>query len=445
MRIEDMILVSIDDHVIEPRDMFEKHVPRRYKDVAPKSIMDENGFEKWWFQGVCSGSTSLNAVVGWPNEEWGLNPSTFAEMRPGTYDVHERVRDMNRNGILASMCFPSFTGFSGRFFQEAADKDLALIMLKAYNDWHIDEWAASYPGRFIPLAQAPVWDPEAMVEEIRRVAAKGCRAVAMPELPHLQAIPSYHDLEYWGPAFAAAAEEQVVWCLHIGQGFGAINQAPGAPLDNFIILATQVSTIAAQDLLWGGAMLNYPDLKIAWSEAGIGWIPFYLDRCDRHYTNQRWLDNDFGGKLPSDVFREHSIACYVTDPTALRVREQIGIDIIAWECDYPHSDSIFPNAPEFVHAELTGVGASDAEINKITWQNTCRFFGWEPFKHISATDATVGALRAQSPDVDIEIRSKHEWRKLYQAAHPDEVIPVMDAAMAGETRVQMAPPVGGGQ
>jgi hypothetical protein len=237
----------------------------------------------------------------------------------------------------------------------------------------------------------------------------------------------------------------VVWCLHIGQGFGAINQAPGAPLDNFIILATQVSTIAAQDLLWGGAMLNYPDLKIAWSEAGIGWIPFYLDRCDRHYTNQRWLDNDFGDKLPSDVFREHSIACYVTDPTALRVREQIGIDIIAWECDYPHSDSIFPNAPEFVHAELTGVGASDEEIDKITWQNTCRFFGWEPFKHISKADGTVGALRAQAPDVDIEIRSKHEWRKLYQAAHPDEVIPVMDAAMAADTKVQMAPPVGGGQ
>jgi predicted TIM-barrel fold metal-dependent hydrolase len=440
MRVEDMILVSIDDHVIEPRNMFEQHVPQRYKDQAPKSIMDENGFEKWWFQGVCSGSTSLNAVVGWPNEEWGLNPSTFAEMRPGTYDVNERVRDMNRNGILASMCFPSFTGFSGRFFQEAADKDLSLIMLKAYNDWHIDEWAASYPGRFIPLALAPVWEPKAMVDEIRRVARKGCHAIAMPELPHLQGLPSYHDMEYWGPAFEAAAEERVVWCLHIGLGFAAINSAPGAPIDNFIILATQISTIACQDLLWGGAMMNYPDLKIAWSEAGIGWIPFYLDRCDRHFTNQRWLDNDFGGKLPSEVFREHCIACYVTDPTALRVRNQIGIDIIAWECDYPHSDSIFPDAPEFVHAELANVGATDQEINKITWQNTCRFFGWEPFKHISQADATVGALRAKSPDVDTVIRSKHEWRKLYEAAHPDEVLPTMDPVTASEAQVSLLPP-----
>jgi predicted TIM-barrel fold metal-dependent hydrolase len=417
MRVEDLILVSIDDHVIEPRDMFDKHVPARYRDQAPKSITDENGFEKWWFQGVSSGSTSLNAVVGWPNEEWGMNPTTFAEMRPGSYDIHERVRDMNHNGILASMCFPSFAGFSARFFQEAQDKDLALIMLKAYNDWHIDEWVATYPDRFIPLAIAPVWDPEALVAEVHRVAAKGCRAVTMPELPHLQGLPSYHDLDYWGPFFQAASEEQVVMCLHIGQGFAAIRSAPGAPIDNMIILATQVSTLAAQDLLWGGAFQRYPDLKVAWSEAGIGWIPFYLNRCDRHYTNQRWLNHDFGDKLPSDVFRDHSLACYVTDPTALKVRNDIGIDIIAWECDYPHSDSIFPGAAEFVLAELEAAGTTRAEMDKITWQNSCRFFGWDPFRLTPREGATVGAMRALSPDVDTTIRSKHEWRALYAASH----------------------------
>jgi predicted TIM-barrel fold metal-dependent hydrolase len=415
MNVEDMIMVSIDDHVVEPPDMFEKHVPAKYKDDAPKSILDENGYEKWWFQGIPSVSSGLNCVVGWPNEEWGMNPTTYAEMRPGGYDIHERVRDMNRNGILASMCFPSFAGFSARFFQEAQDKDLALIMLKAYNDWHIDEWCAAYPGRFIPLALGPVWDREELAKEVHRVAAKGCKAITMPELPHLQGLPSYLDLEYWDPFFRAVSETGVVMCLHIGQGFAAIKGAPGAPLDNLMILATQVSTFAAQDLLWGGAMAKYPDLKIAWSEAGIGWIPFYLDRCDRHYTNQRWLGHDFG-KLPSELFREHSLACYVTDPTALKVRHDIGVDIIAWECDYPHSDSIWPNAPEFVNAEMKGAGVPDDEMNKILWENTCRFFGWDPFKHISKSDATVGALRALSPDVDTTVRSKHQWRELYAAA-----------------------------
>jgi predicted TIM-barrel fold metal-dependent hydrolase len=314
------------------------------------------------------------------------------------------------------MCFPSFVGFSGGFFQRAADKELALVMTQAYNDWHIDEWAASHPGRFIPLAIPPVWDPQALAAEVRRVAKKGCHAITMPELPHIQGLPSYHDVDYWDPFWRACSEEQVVMCLHIGQGFAAINSAPNAPIDNLIILATQVSTLAAQDLLWGPAFHNYPDLKVAWSEAGIGWIAFYLNRCDRHYTNQRWLGHDFGDKLPSDIFREHSLACYISDPAALKIRDDIGIDIIAWECDYPHSDSVFPGAPEFVLGELTDAGCSDEEIDKITWQNTCRFLGWDPFRHISRQDATVAGLRAKSPDVDTTIRSKHEWRAMYESA-----------------------------
>jgi predicted TIM-barrel fold metal-dependent hydrolase len=415
MELDDLILVSIDDHVIEPADMFERHVPAKYADQAPKVVTTDAGVDQWIFEGQTAGMMGLNAVVTWPKEEWGFDPVGYAEMRPGAYDVHERVRDMNRNGVLASMCFPTFAGFSAGTFQAADDKQLAEVMVQAYNDWHIDEWCAAYPDRFIPLAIGPVWDPEALAAEVRRVAAKGCRAITMPELPHIQGLPSYHDLEFWDPFFRAVSEEQVVMCLHIGQGFNAINGAPDGPIDNLIILATQVSAIAAQDLLWGGAMHTYPDLKIAWSEAGIGWIPFYLDRCDKHYKNQRWLGHDFGDKLPSDIFRDHSLACYVSDPTALKVRADIGIDIIAWECDYPHSDSIWPDAPEVVLAELNAAGASDEDINKITWENTCRHFGYDAFRYIEQKDATVGALRAQSPDVDTSTRSRAAWRDLYEA------------------------------
>lgn len=203
--------------------------------------------------------------------------------------------------------------------------------------------------------------------------------------------------------------------LHIGQGFAAIDQAPNAPLDNLIILATQVSAIAAQDLLWGGAFWTYPDLKVAWSEGGIGWIPFYLNRCDRHYENQRWLGHDFGDKLPSDIFKEHSLACYISDPAALRLREEVGVDNIAWECDFPHSDCIWPDAPEQLLAELNSADCSDEEIDKISWKNSSSFFDYDPFQHISKADSTVGALRALSPDVDIETRSREEWAARYAA------------------------------
>jgi hypothetical protein len=286
-------------------------------------------------------------------------------------------------------------------------------MVQAYNDWHVDEFSAADRGRIIPLGILPTWSTELMVAEIGRLSSKGCHAVSVPELPHIEGLPSYHDESFWGPVFAALCDHETVMCQHIGQGFHAINVANDAPIDNLIILTAQVASLSAQELLWGPAFRNYPSLKVAFSEGGIGWIPFYLDRCDRHYTNQKWLRRDFGGRLPSEVFRDHVLACYTTDPTALRVRDMIGIDIIAWECDYPHSDSYWPDAPEKVLAELKAAGADDEEVHKITWQNTCRFFDWDPFTTIPQDKATVGALRALATDVEVEPVSRKEWARRY--------------------------------
>ena len=150
MNTDDMILISIDDHVVEPPDMFRGHLPARYMDQAPHIVHNEEGKDQWVYEDQEMAMVGLNAVVSWPKEQWGFNPTAHAEMRPGAYNIHERIRDMNRNGVLASMCFPSMAGFSGRTFQEAKDKDLALVMLKAYNDWHIDEWCGAYPGTVHP-------------------------------------------------------------------------------------------------------------------------------------------------------------------------------------------------------------------------------------------------------------------------------------------------------
>jgi predicted TIM-barrel fold metal-dependent hydrolase len=413
---EDLIIVSVDDHVIEPHHMFDGHVPARWADQAPVLATNEQGAQHWMFQGgPMSTITAVNAVVGWPKQDWGMDPSSYAEMRPGTYDVDERVRDMNRNGVLASMCFPTFPGFAGRGFADAPDKELSLVMLQAYNDWHIDELVPSHPGRFIALAIPPAWDIDALVAEVARVAAKGCTAMTMPEIPHVQGLPSYLS-EHWFPFWKACCDHGVTVCLHIGSGFRAIHSAPEAGADNRMILSTQVSVIAAQDVLWGPSLRAFPELRIAWSEGGIGWIPFYLDRCDRHYLNQRWLGQEFGGKLPSEVFREHCLFCYITDPSALRLRDVIGVDNIALEADYPHSDCLWPDAPEFFLDEMQQAGCTDAEVEQICWQNASAFFRYDPFAHIAKEDARVGALRALSPDVDTSIVSREEWRRRYAEA-----------------------------
>ncbi len=420
MRVEDMIILSIDDHVVEPPDLFAKQVPASYRDRAPRLVRDEQGFDRWIFEGKPVATVGLNATVSWPKEEWGLDPSALAEMRPGAYLVDERVRDMDRNGVLASMCFPSMAGFSGRRFQEADDKELGLVMLKAYNDWHVDEWCASYPGRFIPLAIGPTWDMDALVSEVHRMAAKGCRAISMPELPHVQGLSTYAS-DYWDPFFRAVCDCDMVVCLHIGLGLDAIDMGPDFSPDNFMVLATQVSVLCVQDLLWGPALRKYPTLKVAFSEGGIGWIPFLLDRADRHYLNQRWTGQDFGGKLPSEVFREHALACFISDPTSLKLYREIGVDLLAFEVDYPHSDSVWPDAPEFLLAQCEAAGMTDEDVEKVCWRNAARFCDYDPFAVIPEDQATVGALRSRAADVETSIVSRSEWRARYETNPPFDI------------------------
>src|SRR6266568_1924382 len=403
MLVEDLILVSVDDHLVEPPDLFEGRLPTRFADQAPRVERREDGSDVWVFNGSVIPNVGLNAVAGRPKEEYGVEPTAFDEMRPGCYDIHERIKDMNAGGILASMNFPSFPGFSGRLFAASEDKDLALAVLRAYNDWHIDDWAGTYPGRIIPMALPILWDAELCAAEIRRVAAKGCHSLTFTENPAKLGYPSFHDT-YWDPVWRAACDENVVISIHLGSSGELVTTAPDAPIDVMITLQPMNICQAAADLLWSRVPKNFPDIRFALSEGGTGWIPYFLDRVDRTYDmHHLWTGQNFGGKLPSEVFREHFLTCFISDPVGVGLRHLIGLDNIAWECDYPHSDSSWPHAPEELSAVADGV--PDDELDKITYQNALRWYSFDPFAHRSKEQCTVGALRAENPGHDVSITS----------------------------------------
>ncbi|HEV3358645.1 MAG TPA: amidohydrolase family protein [Pseudonocardiaceae bacterium] len=409
MNAEDMIMISVDDHVVEPPDLFKGRIPQKYLDQAPKVIKTADGMDVWQFNGAIIPNIGLNAVAGRPKEEYGVEPTSFDEIRPGTYDIHERIKDMNAGGILASMNFPSFPGFSGRQFASAADKDMALAVLRAYNDWHIDEWAGTYPGRIIPMALPVLWDAELCAQEVRRVAAKGCHSITFTENPAKLGYPSFHD-KYWDPLWTAVSDENVVLSIHLGSSGELVMTAKDAPIDVMITLQPMNICQAAADLVWSRVIKNFPDIKIALSEGGTGWIPYFLDRIDRTYDmHHLWTGQDFGGKLPSDVFREHFLTCFISDPVGVGLRDMIGIDNIAWECDYPHSDSSWPTAPEELAAVADGV--SDSDLNKITHENAMRWYSFDPFTHRAREKCTVSALRAEVPDHDVSIKARGTGRK----------------------------------
>jgi predicted TIM-barrel fold metal-dependent hydrolase len=311
---------------------------------------------------------------------------------------------MNANGVLAQMCFPSYPGFAGNLFARQEDKSLALVILQAYNDWHIDEWCGAHPGRFIPLALPPIWDPKLMADEVRRVSKKGCHTMSFTENPEKLGFPSLHN-EYWDPFWEACSDEGTVICIHIGSGAGMAFTSMEAPVDVMITVQPINIVSCAADLLWSRVLRRFDGLKFALSEGGIGWIPYFLERADYVYRHHRaWTHQDFGDKLPSDLFREHIITCFIDDEIGIANRHAVGIDTITWECDYPHSDSTWPTAPETLARCFEGV--SDEDVRKITHENALRHFRLDAFAHRPKERCTAAALRAESPDVDLSPRSQ---------------------------------------
>ena len=222
---------------------------------------------------------------------------------------------------------------------------MALAMIRAYNDWHIDEWCGTHPGRFIPCPIPAIWDPEVLAAEVRRTAAKGAHAVTFSENPSKLGWPSIHS-DHWDPFWKACSDEAVVVCMHIGSSSEIVITSPDAPMDCLITLTPMNIVQAAADLVWSPVLRKFPDLKVALSEGGIGWIPYFLERVDYNYDRHHaWTGQDFGDTLPSQVFNQHVLTCFIDDRFGVASRDFLDMDNVMWECDYPHSDSTWPHCP----------------------------------------------------------------------------------------------------
>jgi predicted TIM-barrel fold metal-dependent hydrolase len=404
MDMNDLVIISVDDHISEPGDMFDRHLSAADLASAPKFKTSSNGKNFWEYQGMKLPSIGLGAVVGRPFEEYGMEPTAREQLREGVYDVNARIGDMNVNGIAASLNFGGFAGFDGNLFHRVADKDQSLIHLRAYNDWHVDEWCGAYPGRFIPCGLLPTWNMDETVAEIRRLAAKGCTAVTLSDNPTTLGLPSIHNA-YWEPMWKAITDADIAICLHIGTGNPAPHASLETPIEAWISTMPMAIAIGAADWLQLDALLRYPDMKIALSEGSIGWVPYFLERCDfSHERHKAWTHSRFNDLLPSDIFKRHFLNCFIEDKFGLKNIDEIGEDMIAYECDYPHSDCLWPDVPERLWETVKQL--TPAQIDKVTHLNAMRFFNFDPFKHYSREELTVGGLRAKAAAAGVDTTPK---------------------------------------
>ena len=384
-------IVSVDDHVVEPPHVWERWLPAKHRDKAPRverrgigtmrhvgggtyeQTFDPDGPQAdcWVYEDLVYIHKRHVAAVGFDRDEMTMTPMTYDEMRPGCYDPKARVDDMELNWVEASLSFPSFPRFCGQTFLDAKDRELAEACVYAYNDWMVDEWCADSGGRLIPLPIIPLWDAELAAAEVRRNASRGARAVCFSEIPAVLGLPSIHSGD-WDPFFAACAQTGTVVCMHIGSSSKMPATSADAPVAVAATLSFGNAMSSLTDFLFSGVLVRFPDLKLAYSEGQIGWLPYVLERADDVWEQHRaWAGvEDKVPEPPSTYYYRQVFGCFFRDQHGIESLERVGEDNITFETDYPHTDSTWPDTKE-IATKMFGA-LDDATTRKIVRGNAIR-------------------------------------------------------------------------
>jgi predicted TIM-barrel fold metal-dependent hydrolase len=380
------LIVSVDDHVVEPPWLWERWLPAKFLE----RIVDSGPEVDWWvFEGVEKILPLVSHYAGKRPEEMTWGPANFDEMRPGFYDPAERLRDMDANHTERSLCFPNtLPRFCGQTFSECDDRELGLACIRAYNDWMIEEWCGDSRGRLIPLCIIPLWDPQLAATEVRRNVSRGCRAVTFPELPANLGLPSIHN-EHWWPLFEACDETATVVCMHIGSGSRMPMSSPDAPAGVRFAITNLNAMTSMSDWLLSGVLTRFPHLKIAYSESQIGWMPFMFERIDNVFVKSRaWADLDpILTELPTTQIPGRVYGCFFQDDFGLTARKAIGVEQITFEVDYPHQDTSWPASLQYI--EKITADLSEEDLRGIVRGNAIKMLGLPNELEVTATGGSA--------------------------------------------------------
>lgn len=387
------LIISVDDHVLEPRDLWQQQLPADIRDRGPKVSRERvrlvfegghYGFERddehgqwcdvWTFEDLVMPTGLLHAPAGIPRKEQRNVPAVYEDFRAGTHDQAARLADMTENHVEAAINFPNiFPRFAGQGFAERSDKELALASLRIYNDWMIDDWCGGDGrGRLIPLTLVPLWDPELAAEEVRRCAAKGSFAIAFSENPSALGLATMYSGD-WDVLWQACEETETTVSMHIGSSSKMPSTSPDAPLATSMSLYAQNAQGSLCDWVFSGTLDRFQDLKITYAESQVGWMPFQLERMD-----SVWRDGVGGVDLrvaPSEQVRGRVFGCVFDDLHGLKCRNEVGLEQILFETDYPHSDGTYPHSRKIARELFAAAGMNAEECYAVLRGNAITAYG----------------------------------------------------------------------
>lgn len=369
-----MPLFSANCHLIEPSNMFEGRLAKKWADRAPRVVDLEEGGQAWVFEKEKRPLIRICALAGMPEEIWGMDAVRIDEIRPGCYDARSRLKDMDLDGVdvAAVMSSPASMGFNGDLFAAAEDGELGNELVRAWNDWYFEEWISVSPERFVPVGFMSYLDPEEAAKEVRRNALRGFKAVTFRNPTDLGR--DWVGTGYWDPFFRACEETSTVVTHHTESLPWRPRRINPIPYGMGTTLFQSNAMEFVNSMMWGGIPVRFPKLKVHVAESGGSWIPHLLKHmtwCTEFtaFTREGWPDPN---STPIDLLRRSFVFSTLELELAIELEEDYGITGWMIEDDYPHCESVWPNTEKHFGQVLKAVDKTRFE--QLAWRNASDLF-----------------------------------------------------------------------
>jgi predicted TIM-barrel fold metal-dependent hydrolase len=347
--------IDADAHVLEPGDLWTSYLEAKFKDQAPGLRREANGKEVFRIDDNSSvdlvqqeGGVAVAGGIGM-REGQGPTGNAYSDGKPGGFNPHLRIPDMDSEGIDAAFLFPTL----GLFLGGIRDTEMAVASFRAYNRW-VRDYCVEYPDRLFGIAMIPMRSPEDAVAEIKYASQTlGLRAAMVS--PIMDNNRPLHDPAN-DPVWRAAQDHNVSIAVHAAVPKTGVKVLGDDRFTEESGSGSAVKHCAGHMLEMASAVFSFvmnrvcdkfPELRVGFMEAGGGWIGGCLDRMDRHFDDIG--ANDTGLTLrPSEIFRRQ---CFISfepvEGTLPLLAEYIGRTNILWATDYPHVDG-FTGAPAMI-------------------------------------------------------------------------------------------------
>jgi uncharacterized protein len=330
------MIIDSDGHFFETEEIFDKHMEPKLRNYRPRLLTDEEGHNFWVVDGQTSYKRPTIKGAGAPGTAAPPGKALQSARRaaPGSQmltNLKDRLDDLDKEGIDVQFLYPSFLLHVNAW----PDGILAMGVCRAYNTW-LAETCNKVPDRLKAVGVVSLQDADGAAKELDRLRDLGVGAVMINGTAGAKRLDHpEHDA-----FFAAADRLRMPIAVHFSLQFPVVDRLFEHHFPNRVLAGIMPIMAGLTSVLCSGLLDRYPNLKFAFLEGGISWVPAHVERMDDHFDNPRYGARDLISHPPSDYLKSGRIffGCEGNESFLGRVVEELGEDLFMFSSDYPHAD-----------------------------------------------------------------------------------------------------------